>query len=335
MNFFKRLFHKLKPSQDATSLPASLELIPQQLWVQVAVHQLPSTMGNSNLKALSFLTSGLNQIGQHELFFVLKTNHTNIDDVPQEPLYFFQQVYYLAQQGQVAQEGSITQFGEKDLWGWKGILYAQCPPHLKPSLPASCLCMILLTLEEVQAVRIFGHTRILSMLGKQARYYPFPYWADHYRENLLIRELDKSLLPKVRRLVLPEASTTLVNNQHLYLTIEHPFSLDLSHETFPHQIPIALLPSLALDADACLTWSFQANSPEAITPPNSQGKAMGGCLLLVIGEQTENIARILEDGFALMLSNDEWQKFWTAIQQQQPYSIQTADAYFDFSLVWV
>ncbi|BDS11102.1 TGF-beta receptor interacting domain-containing protein [Aureispira anguillae] len=334
MGFFKKIFNKFRTNKEATSLPATLELIPGELWVSVAVHELPVTFDNQNKKALSFTTRGLESQGQQELFFVLKTNRTNLDEVPQEPLYFFQQVYKVAQQGHLAKEGSITQFGENDLWGWKGIVYAKAPAHLQGILPKQCLNMVLLSLEEVQAVQEFGYTRILSMLGKQARYYPFPYWTDHYRENLLIQELNKSLLKSLRRMVFPEASVTLINNQHIYLTINYTAQLNLAHETFPSSIPLAFLPSLDSKADACLTWSFQPNAPEAITPPNSQGNTMGGCMLLIIGQQKENKARILEDGFALLLNNDEWKQFWKAIQNKQNYKLQTAKDFLDFSLLW-
>ena len=173
----------------------------------------------------------------------------------QEPLFFFQQVYKLATQGQLAKEGSITQFGQKDLWGWKGIVYTPVPPFLSNQLPENCLCMVLLSLEEVEAIRTFGYTRILSMLGKQARYYPFPYWTDHYRENLPLAEVAKhTFLNKVRRMVLPEATVTLIQKQqHLYLDIDKNTPLHLEQEAIPNDIPLAFLPSLSSTADACLT----------------------------------------------------------------------------------
>lgn len=334
MGFLKNLFNKLQKKQDATELPAHIELVANKLWVSIAVHQIPATMGNSSLKALSFLTKGLESKGQQELFFVLKTNHTEIDNVPKEPLYFFQQVYNLAQQGQFAREGSITQFGEKDLWGWKGIVYAKAPTHLS-QLPPNCLCMILLSLEEVQAVQTFGYARILSMLGKQTRYYPFPYWVDHYRENLLIKELKDSFLSKVRRIVIAEATVTCSNHKHIYLTIRKTLDRSWAQESFSSDTPLAILPSLSTEADSCLTWSFQTNKPEAITLPNSKGQTMGGCLLLIIGNQKENIARIVEDGFAVMLTNTEWERFWNAIKQQHLYKMEASGTSLNFSLVWI
>lgn len=341
MGFFKKLFSKLqnsppKNTDHITELPAEIELIPNELWVEVAIHTIPKTKDNSNPSGLSFLTRGMTTQGQQELFFVLKTNKTALDDVPQEPLYFFQQVYKLATQGKLATEGSITQFGQKDLWGWKGIVYTQVPVFLKSQLPQDCLCMVLLSLDEVEAIRTFGYTRILSMLGKQARYYPFPYWTDHYRDNLPLEEVaQNTLLNKVRRMVLPEATVTMFQKQqHLYLNIDSNTALHLEQEAIPSNIPMALLPRLSDKADACLTWSFSPNTPEAITLPNSKGAIMGGCMLLCLGEQPENIVRILEDGFALLLTNTTWTNFWQAIKDKTAFTLNTSQEYMDFSLTW-
>jgi len=337
MGFFKKLFDKISgtnPEEEPSDLPAEIELVENELWVEVAVHQIPKSMNNNSSNALSFLTRGMINQNQQELFFVLKTNHVGIHDVPQEPLYFFEQVYSLAKNGQIAREGSFTQFGEKDLWGWKGIVYAKAPIHLQQELPENCLSMVLLNMEEVQAVQTFGYTRVLSMLGKQARYYPFPYWTDHYRENLLIKEVTPhSILGHSRRLVLPEANATLIDN-HLYLKIDKNCPVDLSAETFPHEIPIALIPSLDQAADSCLTWSFDSKKPEAITLPNSKGAVMGGCMIVLVAKQEENIAKISEDGFLILLKNESWDDFWLAFKEKKVFKLKTAEERMNFSLIW-
>lgn len=337
MGFLKLLFKKISrnsPHAEPTDLPAEIELLQNELWVQVAVHKIPKSMNNNSSSALSFLTRGMVNQNQQELFFVLKTNQVGIHDVPQEPLYFFEQVYALAKKGQIAREGSFTQFGEKDLWGWKGIVYAKAPIHLQLEVPDNCLSMILLNIEEVKAVQTFGYTRVLSMLGKQARYYPFPYWTDHYRENLLIKEVTpNSILSHTRRLVLPEANATLIDN-HLYLKIDKTCDIDLSAEKFTYEMPIAVIPSLDQAADSCLTWSFDPKKPEAITLPNSKGAVMGGCMVVLLAKQQENIAKISEDGFLILLKNETWDDFWQAFKEKKVFKLKTAEKYIDFSLVW-
>jgi hypothetical protein len=334
MGFFKNIISKFKRNQTNDSFPITIEIIPEQLSVIVDEHQIPVTMGNNNVRALSYLSKGLTDVGQQELFFVLKTNQIEVSNIPQDPLFFFAQVHQLATQGRIVKEGNITQFGQKDMWGWKGIVYAKSPTHLQKKLPKDCLSMILLSLEETQAIQTFGALRILSMLGKQARYYPFPYWIDHHRENLLIRELKDSLLSRVNQINLPEAVAILVNNEHIYLKIPRQLALDTSEQTFPSSVPVGILPTLAPEADACLTWSFELNTPEAITLPNSKGTIVSGCMLVVIGEQEQNFGRVLEDGFALLLKTEEWERFWLAFKNKEVYELKTSSETMDFSLIW-
>lgn len=334
MSFLKKILDKVKGSKTKDSFPITIELIPQQLSVTVDQHPIPVTMGNNNVRALSYLSNGLNHVGQQELFFVLKTNQIDVANIPQDPLYFFAQVHQFATKGQIVREGDITQFGQKDMWGWKGIVYAKPPLHLQKKLPKDCLSMILLSLEEVQAIPNFGALRILSMLGKQARYYPFPYWTDHHRENLLIQELKDSLLAHVNRINLPEAVLTLVNNEHIYLKISRKWDIDLSKQTFPNTVPIGILPSLAPEADACLTWSFEPNTPEAITLPDSKGTIISGCMLILIGTQERNFGRILEDGFSLLLTTEEWERFWLSFKNKEVYQLKKGFEGMNFSLIW-
>jgi hypothetical protein len=41
-------------------------------------------------------------------------------------------------------------------------------------LPPSCLAALLITTDELRAVREFGTTRVLARLGQASGYYPFP-----------------------------------------------------------------------------------------------------------------------------------------------------------------
>ena len=338
MNLLKNLWNRLFGSSSIPDkdYPITIEVVPNELQITIDLHNIPVTMDNQSRSGLSFTTQGMTRHHQSELFFVLKTNHTDLDKIPQDPLLFFRQVYRLAQQGHLAQAGNITQFGEKDLWGWKGIVYTQPPVHLRKNLPKDCLCMVLLNLEEVQAVQEYGYTRILSMLGKKSRYYPFPYWTDHYRENLDIRTVNKSsLLLNIRRMGIIDATITKIGQKlHLELQKSEELQQHLAQEGFPSKVPIALLTSLSDQADSCLTWSFSAENPEAITLPDSKGAVMGGCMFMLVGEQEQNSAKLVEDGFALFMTNKEWDAFWQAFKTQKNFELQTAEDFMDFALAW-
>jgi hypothetical protein len=336
MNFLRKILAKYRidkgPEETGTSSEMA-EIISGELWAVISEHQLPVINSRGNKNSISFVSKGLVSAGQQELFFVLKANKRD-NTAEKEILLFFRNVYSLAMKGHIALAGSITKFGEKDLWGWKGIVYSKPPQHLRKSLPDNTLNMIFLNEEELQAVQEFGYTRVLSMMGKQSRYFPFPYWCDNFRSSLLIRGVNsKTLLNKVRRIALPEASVTVIDRK-IYMKADKNTVLEIGAQPFPDEIPVAILPSLAASADSCLTWSFEDNKPEAIIIPESKGEVMGGCFLMLIGQQEQNAAKIHEDGFSVFLKTDQWYAFWNAFASKQVFILKTEEQFMDFSLIW-
>ena len=61
---------------------------------------------------------------------------------------------------------------------------------------------------------------------------------------------------------------------------------------------------------------------------------MGGCMLLIIAQQKENATRIMEDGYSIMLNNDQWKTFWKAISEKNSFNLNTTEKFMDFSLIW-
>lgn len=336
MNFFR----KRKRNQDqppAISFPQTIELIPDRLYVEVFLHEVKIGMSNQSLNTLGFLTKGLSATGQKELFIAIQSPDQQYTSIPPAPIHFINTIYDYAQKGHTVDSREMTQFGERDLLGWKGVVYIDPPAHLAHLFSAPTLSVILLSASEVEATREVGTMRVLSMLGKQFTYYPFPYWSDLGRTELPISRMKaQSLLSQVK--CMSWTSSHLILHQHeiRFMPFQGKLPSSLSKEMLPPEEPVALFPSLSPTANGCLTYSFDGpeKGPQAITPPGGNGSILSGCCLILIGGQEEYSSRILEDGFCLMLTDVQWEGFWDAFLEGKSYSL-TSEQSYSFAMEWM
>lgn len=340
MKFFRKLFQskkELKKPENQTrketkhgvehapKLPYKIELIPDQLYVKVFQYNY-----KADKHSLAYVTEGLMNVGQKELFFTSISHNNVIDKIIQ----FFKQVYQFAQQGRIVDVGGKTQFGTSNINGWKGIIYAPVSTPIAGVNSETTLIMIMLFLEEIEAAHQCGARRILSMLGKQYRFYPHPYWNETNRNHLAIKTvMQNSIVPRTSILNLSSSTATL-NNNHISFEVKQD-SVKTTLEQIPQaNTPITILPDLNNNANVCLTWSFDSQYTDGITPDGSDGSIVGGCMLIVCPEAESNSTRILEDGFAVMMTDEDWNKFWTAFNNKKNFELPLASNYMGFSLSW-
>lgn len=338
MSFWKNLFggkslpKELSATNNSTS--RTISLIDKKLSVSIFLHKI--IVHKQTITCLSYLTNGLKELGQQELLITFK-NSSQKYDAYEPVLIFFKQIYLLAQNGSIVKNGDYSQFGERDLIGWKGVLYTKIPNHinsLDQQIPTGCLAMILLTLEEVKSIQQFGHMRILSMLGKNNRWYPFPYWSDLDRKGLPIDELQKqSILKKVQSSIKISPSTITYKETKIFLTIPKTLKLQsLPSDIYSSDLTISLFPDLDSKADGCLTWSFEHNITDAIIPDKSEGKNLSGCFIVLIPAQNSNTSRLLEDGFVIMLTRETWKRFWKAVIDKEDILIECENSSPDLQI---
>ncbi len=183
--------------------------------------------------------------------------------------------------------------------------------------------MISLTEHEVAAVQKFGYSRVLSMLGKNSRFFPFPYWTDLKRNEVAVKEVfEKSLVNRTSRLSVSYSSLTLEGGR-LILSIDSQIHSSIKTEVgeIPSNVPVTWLPGISKKANACLTWNSDDQGPEGISAPGSDGSILGGCVLILIGDQPVNESKIVEDGFSLSISNEHWKSFWEAYNYQKAFNV--------------
>jgi hypothetical protein len=260
---------------------------------------------------------------------------------PTDPLMFFRQVFSLAEQKQFVGPWGYTIFGSPrgflGLTGHVGFAYA--PPGPLPGVPLpaeSFLAMTFLRAEEAAIVQQIGVYRILTQLGRVNRYYPYPSWSDRDRAPVTDpAAFETSLLSKVGRVVslrgvhvrmqfsaMPEvvAGTRDRDVANLGEPVEVWFSRGQGPElttvlrSFGESGSFVLRTDPDPHADARLVWQPGQMSAQTIAPEGSPaGLVTGGFLMVVFGPSLVDGARVLEDGFAVTLGAEAWQRVLRAV----------------------
>jgi len=339
MSWWKKLVDpsKAQATADPASEPAApvdVELIAGKLSARIYVHEIDARQGS--IPCWSYVTDGLIGQQQAELVFTLRRDPGEPSDgFPPDPLQLFVAVYQLAEQGKRATSGSFTQFGDRNFFGHH-LLYASAQPLAGVTLPPDCLAALLVTADELRAVREFGCTRVLARLGQASAYYPFPPWADRRRQGLsLTRTFEASLLSKIPRASAQGVCVSVKDNRIIVSArrAEQP-SWPERLAQLPDNVPFALLTALDPTANGCLVWVPGQKGPEAITPPGSDGSRLCGCFILFLADQPVNGGKLLEDGFAMELTRDAWQAIRRALVDGQELSIAATGGGMSFALTW-
>jgi hypothetical protein len=204
------------------------------------------------------------------------------------------------------------------------------------TLPGSCLTALLVTADELRAVRAFGCTRVLALMGQASRCYPFPPWTDPRRRALsLERTFEASLLSGMPCLSVRDVYVGKKDDQ---ITVSALRSEQASWLAWlaqvPETTPLALLTAFDPSANGCLTWVPGQKELTAITPPGSDGSRLCGSFIAFVPEQSTNGGGFLEDGFAMLLTTDAWRAIRRALVDGKELSIPGSDKQRSFALTW-
>ncbi len=325
-----------QPNADESAFPVHFELVPGKLSARVYLHEIESQQGP--VPCWSYVTDGLWAHGQKELIFTLRRDRgEEASDFPDAPLNFFAAVYGFAARGQLVDAGDISQLGGADFLGYKSLAYMH--PQSFKDLPVSspALAAILLTEEELDAVREFGITRVMARLGQAYHYYPCPPWSDRTRSGLpLMRRMQESLLVRTQRIRAPGVRVRLEENQILLRLLPQAGPhLRSELEQVPSNAPLSLLTELDPRANGCLVWEPGQSGPVAITPPNSDGSRLTGCFMAFVPGQAEDGGQLFEDGFVMMLTDESWTTIRQALETGKAVSVPATKTGLSFSLEWI
>jgi hypothetical protein len=331
----KLLGHAPEERTSKMSFPARIELDSAKLTAQVYLHEIETA--DESLSCWSYVTDGLLAHQQKEVVFTLRRVPDEPDDkFPQEPLHLFRTIYQLAQKGQLVDVGGFTQFGARSLFG-RHLAYVSPQPLRGVVIPQRAISALLVTEDELLAVREFGITRVMSRLGQASRFYPCPSWSDRSRPGLSFGATRQpSVLTTVRRVRAPGVQVSREGEQIRVRLFRHtqPRWEELFAQTAT-DAPLALLTDLDPTANACLVWETGQTGPAAITPPGSDGSCVSGCFAVFVPQQAADRGQVVEDGFAMLLTTSSWTAIRQALTQGQAIVVPAKSDGLSISVEWL
>ena len=306
----------------------TFELVPEKLLVKLYEHPLET--GQGAIPCITYVTEGLKPLGQKEMALTI-SGHGAGEEPPPEPLYFFQTVYSLTEKGRTVDVGGVTQL-DRDLFpGKPAVIYG--PPRMIKGIdiPTDALTLVLVTAREIEVANAFGQLRLLALLGKAHRYFPFPVWTDIQREELpQVAGMKNSILASMPRIGSLKAYVAKEGNRVKF----YPHSAYVFPGEAPPDGPFAFLTRLSPGADSCLVWAPGQKGPEAISGLERTADKLGGCFLIVSHTPEKNIGGMIEDGFYFIFDDENWQAFKSALADEEAFSASTDDGSLQFTLDW-
>lgn len=317
--------------------PIKLGIIPNKLAVSIYFHNI--VISGKSVPCWSYVSDGLISLKQKEIIFTLQAlAGEDTSKFPTQPLQIFVLIYKTAAQQKLSNAGDVIPLGEKGLYGFLTI--ALMPPLVEiPNINFNrpMLSAVLLTKDESLVAKSFGLTRVISRLGYEQK--RFPCQGANARDRQPINwqiGVQKSVIKNLPRTPVKQASVYLSAGEHVVLslpTLLHT-AMASAFKKHPPNKPLCLLTQLSPSQEGCLVWLADSGATEMHMRPNASGDSIGGSFILLEPGQTKDGAAILEDGFSMQFSPDNWSLFIDAVANKQFFHIQGSGGDMDFILTW-
>jgi len=332
---------------------ARFALVEGKLWAEVYSHTLDTVEGP--LPCWTYATVGMRSANKKEMLLTVKREKGEPETVFDRFLpNLFTSFYQFAQKGQCVDVGSYTQLGHggtpilgrSDLLG---LIYTTPQPLQGIEITADHLAVILVTERELKLGLSLGMTRLLSRLGEATRYYPVPPWADRKRPEVYAPDTEelKSLLAKMPGITVPGVRVRIDNegkassdskrvapppgggmmvkipSGRVVLTVTPQAAPRLKKAISESKTPDLLCLHTEVDpeADSCFVWKAGEAKPMVISKPGSTAERVAGNYLLLLGGQTSNEMKGIEDGFSFLLTSKDWLRIREALASGQAFTL--------------
>ncbi len=239
-----------------------------------------------------------------------------------------------------------------------GLLYTWVPGDLPSRTDPVAVMIVPITRREMDVARAYGSARVLAMLGQQARYFPTPEWFDPRRPELDVDGMNDRVLPRIRKVPVPRsavyasdavvASTGAAGAEThgdwrdgvLTLRIARADAARVQEamQALAPREPFALLPSVPPDLARGLVWD-RARLAEGTASVISHAahrddpRVAGNFIALVSGPNPTS-HRVLEDGYALLLSESDEARIVQALANGEGVTLDDADGKRLFEVVY-
>jgi hypothetical protein len=329
-------------TEDRTLRLATRVLVPDSL--DLDVYGLGFDSVNGPVRCAMFVSRGLRTAGQPEIAIgVAVAEDEPLDFLEEQIGSFYVHCRALARQGQhvglggrTVLDASTPLLGRAD---FRGILYTRPNAVVRELVGPDGLLGVVVTARELEIADQVGHTRLLSRLGEEARFFPTPPWSDRERSEVLTDEhRNASLVDRVPRFAAYRASawmtldTTeheisgprpdLPDHQSRFGPIEVRLELDPAMRPglvealagLPDSLPLALLTGVSPELSRCLTWSPGRPASAISAREGREDRRCAGNFVLFVSGQERSEVRIVEDGFGLMLRPADWRSVREALK---------------------
>ncbi len=311
--------------------PTYLSLIPEELDVRVFRHQIETAGGP--IACWSYVTDGLRRLGQRDVVFTLRRMPDEDDEAyPRDPLDYFQLMYQQASAGKTVETGGYSRFsrpgGVLGRKGAVGMNYVPATPLKGVNYPDRMLSAMLVTSDEIDAIRAHGNYRLLSLLGFRSHHFPYPQWSDRRRPSLLcMADVKKSLLGTT---ALATARGLYARRQrhqvHVHLPDDRAATLLKKRlEALPARGPFVLLTDPDPEAKARLVWK-PGMPVETIGSENRpEASLTGGFVAFFMSSKAVEGVHVCEDGFAVSMRRPTWERVRNALLHDESFTMPAED----------
>ncbi len=330
-------------------------LVADRLAVHVFEQRFATPTGD--VDAWAYLSAGLGRIGQKELMLVARRPEgAEQGDYPRELLEAFRQLFARAESKRVSDVGSCMRFQEGAPVEFDGNSYAGMLFSLPQRLPGRMivpphLLGVPLTAAEIDAARQFGVVRLMTHLARKHRFYPTPPWIESERPELP-DDPNQSLLARTRRAHLRGAVAYLhgwvrgaqaegpvgLAGQRVVLQL-HPqvrHSLLQHTEGMEQGQPRVLFTDPDARAHAALHPASGRQGLHSVGAGAQDTVRIAANFLLISVGEPQDRAGIAEDGLALALRSQTWERMRQAIASGQPLRAEPDNGQgLGFELMWL
>lgn len=293
---------------------------------------LPPPVG---LSCWALVSQGLSQGRTPEAMFCVK-RASDIDAFPEDLIHFFRILGDMSYDERLdfpVDNGLLTEFEEMPENSYSGVVYAPANGLAGfEFLDRPTVAAIGLFEHEIEVVKYFGATRMLSLMGQHYGWYPYPAVNNPHREVFIDREVVKAMTADpIASILAVRSRDTCVYLENADLVLETSWrsarSLASGLDRMPDNTAIRLMTAPSPAADATLVWRHGCEEGSAImADPAHKPDRILGSFICLSGGQFEDRASLVSDGYMVMLSPPSWSNLKTALKDNADLVIPDIEA---------
>ncbi|UFS97344.1 hypothetical protein [Nocardia huaxiensis] len=309
----------------------TIELIPGRLSARVFAGQAP---GGKDVWC--YASAGLERVGQREIVLQIARHRGDTEDAsntPDFPFWVMRQAHREAEAGKPLDAGArLAVPGSEAGHGITGFLLEE-HPDAAPLYPDSATPILAVPLvgDEYQVADVYGHARLLALLGAQERLFPYPAYFTRRRKSVVDYEKLRAatVLARMAMTHTPwiEVAGSGTELRVTVLPERAGWFAWLLREHGPRGITVLTAATHSTAAHRYI-WT-RDGAPSAIgvngIPIAGNSLVAGNFLVLVVTDGQSSTNR-MEDGFGLVLSPADRDQISAALESGREYRHRTGPA---------